>query len=50
MAATPAERFEDHCWKDVVDPIAACGAKYARKLFVGKNPALLAIDLYKPGL
>lgn len=40
--------FEDYCWKDVIDArtLAACAAKYTRKLFVGKNPALLGIDLY----
>ena len=39
--------FEDYCWRDAIDPetLAACGAKYDRPLFVGKNPALLAIDL-----
>jgi maleamate amidohydrolase len=40
--------FENYCWKDVVEPdvLAACDKKYNRKLFVGKKPALLAIDLY----
>ena len=40
--------FEDYCWQDVVDgeTLSACAAKYRRKLVVGRNPALLAIDLY----
>ena len=40
------EKFEDHCWKDVISAdvldIYSC---YRRKVFVGPNPALLAIDL-----
>ncbi len=40
--------FEDHCWKDVISPevldVYAC---YKRKMFVGPNAALLAIDLYE---
>ncbi len=48
MNTSQLSDFEDHCWRDVVDPatLAACDAKYKRKVFVGKNPALLAIDLY----
>ena len=42
-----ARDFEDHCWKDVVSPEALSIYKaYERPIFVGKNPALLAIDLY----
>jgi maleamate amidohydrolase len=39
--------FEDHCWKDVVTPEAlAIYRAYARDIFVGEKPALVAIDLY----
>ena len=39
--------FEDHCWKDIVGKdILEIYTKYHRKTYVGKNPALLAIDLY----
>ena len=42
-----ARDFEDHCWKDVVSPEALTIYKaYERETFVGRNPALLAIDLY----
>ena len=41
------EKFEDHCWKDVVPEadlkLYSC---YARETFVGPSPAVLAIDLY----
>ena len=39
--------FEDHCWADVVsaDDLAVY-SRYARETYVGKRPALLAIDLY----
>src|SRR4030095_15420448 len=41
------EKFEDHCWNDVVPEadlkLYSC---YARETFVGPNPAILAIDLY----
>src|SRR3982074_3013593 len=42
-----ARDFEDHCWKDVIDadPIQIYEA-YRRKIYVGDNPAVLAIDLY----
>ena len=43
------EKFEDHCWKDVVperDLRLAFYASCARETFVGPSPALLAIDLY----
>src|SRR5438105_808375 len=40
-------RFEDHCWKDVVSAEALELYKaYEREIYVGKSPALLAIDLY----
>jgi nicotinamidase-related amidase len=40
--------FEDHCWKDVVTPdILEIYAHYQRKIAIGPNPALLAIDLYE---
>ncbi|MGH6769884.1 MAG: isochorismatase family protein [Xanthobacteraceae bacterium] len=40
--------FEDHCWKDVVpQDILDVYATYKRKVFVGPNAALLAIDLYE---
>ena len=39
--------FEDHCWNDVVSPeILEVYKSYHREIFVGQNPALLAIDLY----
>jgi nicotinamidase-related amidase len=42
-----ARDFEDHCWKDVVSPEAlAIYQAYERDIFVGRSPALLAIDLY----
>ena len=40
--------FEDHCWQDVIAPdILKVYACYQRKVFVGPNPALLAVDLYE---
>ena len=42
-----ARDFEDHCWKDVVDADTVdIYQAYRRKLYVGDNPAVLAIDLY----
>src|SRR5919107_1415732 len=39
--------FEDHCWKDIVDDeILEIYEAYRRDLHVGRNPAVLAIDLY----
>jgi len=39
--------FEDHCWKDVVDPsVLQIYTAYERTIYVGEKPALLAIDLY----
>lgn len=41
-------KFEDHCWQDFVDPKALeIYASYERETYIGKRPALLAIDLYK---
>ena len=40
--------FEDHCWKDVVDKeVIEIYASYKREVYVGRNPAVLAIDLYR---
>ncbi len=40
--------FNDHCWKDVVDKdVLDVYGSYHRELFVGRKPAILAIDLYK---
>jgi nicotinamidase-related amidase len=42
-----ARDFEDHCWKDVIDAdTIQIYQAYRRKIFVGDNPAVLAIDLY----
>ena len=42
-----ARDFEDHCWQDIVDDeILEIYASYRRDVYVGKNPAVLAIDLY----
>jgi len=41
------DAFEDHCWKDVVSPdVLEIYSSYRRRVFVGTNPALLAVDLY----
>jgi nicotinamidase-related amidase len=41
------ERFNDHCWKDVVPASdLALYSRWRRETFVGPRPALLAIDLY----
>lgn len=43
-----ADDFENHCWKDIVSPEELdIYSHYARKVFVGPAPALLAIDLYE---
>jgi len=43
-----ASNFEDHCWKDIVDPkVLQIYSAYERKTYVGDRPALLAIDLYR---
>ena len=42
------ERFEDHCWRDIVpEDILTLYSHYARDVFVGPRAALLAIDLYE---
>jgi maleamate amidohydrolase len=39
--------FEDHCWKDVIPAdVLKIYAAYRREIYVGRSPALLAIDLY----
>ena len=39
--------FEDHAWKDLVSPEdLQLYQHYRRETYVGKRPALLAIDLY----
>ena len=41
------DRFEDHCWKDLIPPQdIELYAPYARETFVGPRAALLVIDLY----
>ncbi|HEY3304124.1 MAG TPA: isochorismatase family protein [Candidatus Binatia bacterium] len=41
------DRFEDHCWKDVVsEEIMEIYRHYRRETYIGQRPALLAIDLY----
>jgi len=43
-----SDDFEDHCWKDVIpSDILEVYSCYQRKVFIGPNPALLAIDLYE---
>ena len=40
--------FENHCWKDIVPTdVLELYSHYQREVFVGPNPALLAIDLYE---
>jgi maleamate amidohydrolase len=42
-----ARDFEDHCWMDVIDPdTLQIYQAYHRRIYVGDNPAVLAIDLY----
>ena len=42
-----ARDFEDHCWRDIVDDeILEIYEPYRREVHVGRNPAVLAIDLY----
>jgi nicotinamidase-related amidase len=42
-----ARDFEDHCWKDLFDAeTIEIYQAYRRKIYVGANPAVLAIDLY----
>src|SRR5262249_50703334 len=41
-----ARDFEDHCWKDVIDAdTIQIYQAYRRKIYVGDNPAVLAIAL-----
>ncbi len=41
------DRFEDHCWKDIVgEDLLEIYRHYRRDTYVGARPALLAIDLY----
>src|SRR6516164_6622468 len=41
------DRFNDHCWKDVVPPAdLELYSSWRRETFVGERPALIAIDLY----
>jgi maleamate amidohydrolase len=43
-----ARDFEDHCWKDIMPKdVMELYSKYAREVFVGPAPALVAIDLYE---
>jgi maleamate amidohydrolase len=42
-----ARDFEDHCWKDLVDQdTLQIYQAYRRRIYIGDNPAVLAIDLY----
>jgi maleamate amidohydrolase len=42
------DKFEDHCWRDVIPPgDFAIYATYGRETFVGAPAALVAIDLYE---
>jgi len=41
------DRFNDHCWKDVIPPAdLELYSPWRRETFVGERPALIAIDLY----
>ncbi len=41
------DKFEDHCWQDIVtEEIMDIYKPYRREIYVGERPALLAIDLY----
>ena len=41
------DTFEEHCWKDIVSPeILEIYREYRRDTYIGRSPALLAIDLY----
>ena len=43
-----ARDFEDHCWKDIVPAdVLDIYSHYARDVFVGPAPALVAVDLYE---
>lgn len=42
-----ADTFEEHCWKDIVSQeILDIYKAYKRETYIGRRPALLAIDLY----
>jgi nicotinamidase-related amidase len=42
------DSFEDHCWKDVVsEETLEVYKPYRRKTYIGAQPAVLAIDLYR---
>jgi maleamate amidohydrolase len=42
------DAFENYCWQDVVPAdVLELYSHYQRKIFVGPDPALLAIDLYE---
>ena len=42
-----ARDFEDHCWRDIVDEeTLEIYEPYRREVRLGRNPAVLAIDLY----
>jgi nicotinamidase-related amidase len=44
---TSIDKFEDHCWQDVIpEADLKLYAGWRRETFVGPRPALLAIDLY----
>jgi nicotinamidase-related amidase len=44
---TSIDKFEDHCWKDVIpEADIRLYAGWRRDTFIGPRPALLAIDLY----
>jgi hypothetical protein len=44
---TSIDKFEDHCWKDVIpEADLELYTGWRRETFVGPRPALLAIDLY----
>jgi maleamate amidohydrolase len=43
-----ASEFENHCWKDVFgDELLEISTRYARDTYVGEDPALMLVDLYK---
>jgi maleamate amidohydrolase len=47
MGMAGIEKFNDHCWKDVIPQAdLALYSGWRRETFVGPRPALLAIDLY----
>lgn len=42
------DRFEDHCWKDVIDEeTLGIYSAYRRELRIGERPAVLVVDAYK---